>query len=175
MRINITAKNFDLTQAIKDVINEKVGRLDKYFAKEVDTKVILETNKYGKKIEVLISTQSKLLKAECINEDLYVAIDMVVDKFKTQIERFSDKLNKFDFDSIRQVELDSDYDEDIKKVGKIVKRKQFDLKPMMEEEAILQMELLNHTTFMFFNAETDSVCLLYKRKDGNYGIIESEY
>ena len=174
MRINITAKNFDLTQAIKDIIIDKVGRLEKCFSKEVEAKVVLESNRYGKKIEVLLSTQGKFLKSECIEEDLYVAIDLVMDKLKTQIERFSDKLNKFDFDSIRQVNDRYDY-KDEKKVGKIVKRKQFDLKPMMEEEAILQMELLNHNTFMFFNAEIEAVCLLYKRKDGNYGIIESEY
>ena len=164
----------DNTKAIKDYIELKLDRLNKYFSNDDITATIV-TKKEGRKqkIEVTIPTPSFTLRNESYDEDLYAAIDNVIDKLERQIRKNKDKINKKnnktligDFETTLEDEF---YEEE-----KIVKRKKLELKPIDEEEAIIEMEMLGHTFFVFKDVETDKICILYKRKSGNYGIIETK-
>lgn len=170
--IIMTARNFRLTEGLKQHIFKRLGKLGKYVNENEEIEVVMETKNYGSKIEVTFNHNDKTLRASSVNEDLYVATDLVVDKINEQIRRNSDKATSFKKESIKF----ADYPSKLKKKNEepiIVKRKFVDSKPMFEEEAIEQMELLDHRSFIFFNASTDSVCMLYKRHDGDYGIIET--
>ena len=164
----------DNTESIKDYIESKIERLTKYLNDDSLTATVV-TKKEGRnqKIEVTIPTDSFTLRNEAVNEDLYAAIDNVVDKLERQIRKNKDKINKKnnkkiipDFD----VMLEDEFEEE----EKIVKRKNIELKPIDEEEAIIEMEMLGHSFFVYKDVETDSICVLYKRKNGNYGIIETK-
>lgn len=174
--IKITARNYKLTNGIKETVNEKLSKFEKFLTSDGRIEVVLESNKYGQEIEVFFMIEETVLKAECTDEDLYVAIDLVVDKLDTQVRRHNDKNNGVTNESIRYADFSSPVDNDDKEglEPKIVKRKYITSKPMFEEEAISQMEVLNHKSFLFFNASTETFCMLYKRHDGNYGIIETE-
>ena len=172
MVLTITAKKFKLTQPIKEYIQVKLCKIDNYI-KNPEVRVVLETRKNENKIEVTILDKDSLIKSESIHEDMYSAVDMVMDKLKNQLERYIEKRNEYKKESIRKKGIENMAAKVKNQEGVIVKRKVFDLKPMHEQEAILQMNLLNHPTFMFFDAEIEKICLLYKRKDGNYGIIET--
>lgn len=176
--VNITTRNFKLTEGIE---NHVYTRMEK-FAKFIDIKnkinITLESNKYGNKAEVFLMLDGKPLRASVVNEDLYVAVDLLVDKMNKAIEKKLGKNNLINKnDSIKNMEYFNknkiqSQDEDV--IPKIVKRKNVSTKPMFEEEAIEQMELLDHRSFMFFNASTDKISMMYKRLDGNYGILETE-
>ncbi|MBQ3475746.1 MAG: ribosome-associated translation inhibitor RaiA [Bacilli bacterium] len=164
----------DNTAAIKDYIENKIEKITKYLDSD-DLEATVVTRKEGRnqKIEVTIPTDSFTLRNESTNEDLYAAIDNVVDKLERQIRKNKDKINKknnkriiSDFEMMLEDEF---FDEE-----KIVKRKQIELKPIDEEEAIIEMEMLGHSFFVFKDVETDKICVLYKRKNGNYGIIETK-
>ena len=164
----------DNTESIKDYIESKIERLTKYLNDDSLTATVV-TKKEGRnqKIEVTIPTDSFTLRNEAVNEDLYAAIDNVVDKLERQIRKNKDKINKKnnkriidDFDIILEDEF---YESE-----KVVKRKKLELKPMDEEEAIIEMEMLGHDFFVFRDSDTDKICVLYKRKNGNYGIIETK-
>ena len=173
MKISIRGDKVTVTKSIKDYINEKLGRLDKYFEKpkDIECKVLIKVKNQDQSIEVTVPTSKFTLRAEERHQDLYAAIDLVVDKLEGQIRKNKDRLEKkyrdlpkfemnFDYEALE----DDDYD-------KIVKRKNIDMKPMDEEEALLQIELLNHDFFVFKNLDEDCVSVLYKRKDGSFGII----
>ena len=164
----------DNTESIKDYIESKIERLTKYLNDDSLTATVV-TKKEGRnqKIEFTIPTDSFTLRNEAVNEDLYAAIDNVVDKLERQIRKNKDKINKKnnkkiipDFD----VMLEDEFEEE----EKIVKRKNIELKPIDEEEAIIEMEMLGHSFLVYKDVETDSICVLYKRKNGNYGIIETK-
>lgn len=170
MKCNIRGNN---TNSIKEYINKKLSKLDKYFDEEYSATIL--TKKEGKlqKIEITIPTKAFTLRNESVNDDLYAAIDNVIDKLERQIRKNKDKINKKnnkkiieDFDLILEDEFFDD--------EKIVKRKQLELKPIDEEEAIIEMEMLGHNFFVFKDAYSNKICVLYKRKNGNYGIIETE-
>ena len=177
MKLNIRGDKLIVTDAIKDYIDEKLEKIDKYFDNnDFEAKVIVRVANNKQIIEVTIPTNKYTLRAEESNEDLYAAIDLVVDKLERQIRKNKTKLNDrykkenymdFNFDFIEEFE-DKNEEEDL-----IVKRKSIDVKPMDEEEAILQMELLNHDFFMFKNIDEDCISVLYRRKDGKFGIINS--
>ena len=177
MKLNIRGDKLIVTDAIKDYIDEKLEKIDKYFDNnDFEAKVIVRVANNKQIIEVTIPTNKYTLRAEESNEDLYAAIDLVVDKLERQIRKNKTKLNDrykkenymdFNFDFIEEFE-DKNEEEDL-----IVKRKNIDVKPMDEEEAILQMELLNHDFFMFKNIDEDCISVLYRRKDGKFGIINS--
>ena len=164
----------DNTASIKDYIESKLDKLSKYLDTE-SLRATIVTKKEGRnqKIEVTIPTDTFTLRNEAINEDLYAAIDNVVDKLERQIRKNKDKINKKnnkkvipDFDLMLEDEFeDEEY---------IVKRKSIDLKPIDEEEAIIEMEMLGHSFFVYKDVDTDEVCVIYKRKNGNYGIIETK-
>ena len=175
MKINIHGDKVKVTSSIQNYIEEKLAKLDKYFesASELTANVKIKVRNEEQIIEVTVPTKDFTLRREETNQDLYSAIDLVVDKLERQIRknktRFERKYKKnpddstivFDFE-IAKEELDQ---------SKIVKRKNIETKPMTEEEAILQATLLNHDFFAFKNNNENCVSVLYLRKDGNYGII----
>lgn len=176
MNVQITARNFNLTQGIKEAIHNKLMKLEKFLNPAHKIYVTSEITKYGHKIDVSLLQNGVFVKAEDIDEDLYTAIDFVFDKLIKKLKKLKKlahkRLSKSQ-DSLRYC-METLHEEGAQAMkGVIVKRKKFEMKPMLEEEAILQMELLGHKTFMFYNAEKETMCLLYKRNDGNYGMIES--
>ena len=178
MKLNIRGDKLVVTDSIKAYIEEKVNKLDKYFDNDdIEAKIVVKVANNREIIEVTIPTNKYTLRAEERNEDLYAAIDLVIDKLERQIRKNKTKLNDrykkesfmdFNFDFIEEFESDKEEDE------LIVKRKTIDIKPMDEEEAILQMELLNHDFFVFKNIDEECTSVLYKRKDGKFGIINSK-
>ena len=179
MEIFIRGDNIEVTKAIQDYAKEKLGRINKYIgdSESIRATVVVNVKGHNQKVEVTIPLKTVILRAEETRDDLYAAIDVVVDKLERQIrknktkiqsKKMKDKFSKdFMIDAIENLE-------DEKDEGKIVKRKAVEVKPMSEEEAILQMELLEHQFYIFKDAETNKVAVVYKRKEGNYGIIESE-
>lgn len=177
MKFNIRGKNVDVTPAIKGYIEEKIGRLDKYLESPSDVSASIVVKVRGKEqiIEVTIPVNKIILRGEESHDDLYAAIDLVSDKIERQIRKNKTKLKKrkeknnfIDFNYEFEVNKDEEKDE------KIVKRKAIEMKPMNEEEALLQMDLLGHEFFVFKNTDSECVSILYKRKDGNYGIIDTK-
>ena len=175
MELNIRGDKIAVTKSIKDYITEKMERLNKYFesAKNIKASVIIRVKNNEQIIEVTVPTSKFTLRAEEKHADLYAAIDLVMDKLERQIRKNKTKLND-KYKNIIQFDLFDlsvlDDDEEVEE-SKIVKRKNIDTKPMDEEEAILQMELLNHDFFVFKNVDEECVSVMYKRRDGNYGII----
>ena len=178
MKFNIRGKNVDVTPAIKSYIEEKIGRLDKYLESPSDVSASIVVKVRGKEqiIEVTIPVNKIILRGEESHDDLYAAIDLVSDKIERQIRKNKTKLKKrkeknnfIDFNYEFEVNKDEEKDE------KIVKRKAIEMKPMNEEEALLQMDLLGHEFFVFKNTDSECVSVLYKRKDGNYGLLEPDY
>lgn len=176
MKTIIRGKNIELTEGIETKINKKLANLDKYFimSDDVEAKVLIRVYPIGQKIEVTIPTEYVLLRAEVVDEDLYNAIDLVVDKLEGQIRKYKTRLsrkskdNKLAFNTATLAEAE-DSEEDV-----IVKTKTITPKPMDLEEAIMQMELIGHSFFVYKDIETDLISVVYKRHDGAYGLIETE-
>lgn len=172
MKLKLVGKNLELTQGIKDQAEAKFAKLDKYFDEEVEARVVFSTQKLTQTVEVTVYLQGTILRAEESTDDLYTSMDKAVDGLARQIRKYKTKLKNRNQDNSATIRFENVEEEKEEEVGKIVRRKRFDLRPMHEEEAILQMELLNHNFFVFLNAATDNVEVLYKRKDKNYGIIQ---
>lgn len=176
MKYNIRGEKVEVTSAIKSYIEDKIGKLDKYFenSETINANVVIKIRGNKQKIEITIPTTHYTLRSEESHDDLYAAIDFTVDKLERQIRKNKTKINsKHKKDLIQNFEMDLEdsFEEDDN--SKILKRKVVDMKPMDEEEAILQMNMLGHAFFVFKNINTESICVLYLRKDGNYGIIET--
>jgi len=177
MRYTITGRNIEITDGLKKAVEEKLQKLEKYFTAETEARITLSVQKEAHKIEVTIPTKQGLIRAEEVSQDMYVSIDKVQDIIEKQIKKFKNKLidkkqavmSFTDFFINDEAAYGDDEDE-----IKIVKTKRFSIKPMDPEEACLQMELLGHDFYVFRNAISDEVCVVYKRKDGKYGIIEPE-
>lgn len=172
MKLKLVGKNLELTQGIKEQAEAKFAKLDKYFDEEVEARVVFSTQKLTQTVEVTVYLQGTILRAEESTDDLYTSMDKAVDALARQIRKHKTKLKNRNQDNSATIRFENVEEEKEEEVGKIVRRKRFDLRPMHEEEAILQMELLNHNFFVFLNAATDNVEVLYKRKDKNYGIIQ---
>ncbi len=178
MKYNIRGDKMVVTDAIKDYTISKLDRLNKYF-NEDDIVANVLTKVRGDKqiIEVTIPTDKFILRSEESNNDLYAAIDLVTDKLERQIRKNKTKLKKQNKVNNKYEYFNFDYEvleEDEEEEKGIVKRKKIDTKPMDEEEAILEMELLGHSFFVYKDMHTNSVKVLYKRNDGNYGVIDTE-
>ncbi len=176
MKYNIRGDKVTVTQSMKSYITEKLSKMDKYFEnpEEITANVLVKIKGLEQIIEVTALTKRFTLRAEESNEDFYAAVDLVINKLERQIRKNKDRLNK-KYKNIESVDFNLDYqdnepDEEVND-SKIVKRKNISMKPMDEEEAMLQIELLNHDFFVFKNIDEECVSVLYKRKDGNYGII----
>lgn len=173
MIYNIRGDKILVTDAIKDYITEKLGRLDKYFKNDkLNVNVLIKVKGFNQTIEVTIPTPNFTIRNEESAEDLYAAIDLVTDKIERQIRKNKTKLQS---KKIKERDITIDYVEDIDdEDNKVVKRKTIEVKPMSEEEAIIQMELLGHSFYLFKDATSSKPTLVYKREDGNYGVIETE-
>ena len=176
MKITLRGKNIEITEAIEEKVSEKLSKLDKYFivSENVEAKVLVRTYPYGQKIEVTIPTEYVLLRAEVVDQDLYNAIDLVIDKLEGQIRKYKTRLNRKSKDNKLEFNLASiepleDEEEDV-----LVKTKTITPKPMDMEEAIMQMELIGHSFFVYRDTETDAISIVYRRNDGDYGLIETE-
>ncbi|MBQ8219058.1 MAG: ribosome-associated translation inhibitor RaiA [Bacilli bacterium] len=178
MKYNIRGDKLVVTEAINSYVESKLDRLNKYLKEEdILANVLLRVRGNDQIIEVTIPTDKFILRSEEQNKDLYAAIDLVTDKLERQIRKNKTRLNKQNYDN-KYKEFNFDYtlepDEESTEEELIVKRKKLEMKPMDEEEAILQMNLLGHEFFVYKDMHTNDVCVLYKRKDGNYGLIETK-
>ena len=174
MKYNIRGDKMLITDAIKDYTETKVGKLEKYFKDDdITANVLAKVRGNSQIVEVTIPTSKFILRSEEESEDLYAAIDLVSDKLERQIrknkEKINAKINKTYIQDFSQ-DLEDEFEQD----EKVVRRKTVDLKPIDEEEAIIQMNMLGHSFFVYKNVEDGNICVIYKRKDGNYGLIETE-
>ena len=175
MKVTVIAKNIELTSALKEIVEKKIRKLEKYFEGEINAKVTLSVQKNRHTIEVTIPFNGVILRGEESTDDMYKSIDLVEDKLERQIRKQKTRLSRRNGGSVRFAEVkDSDINiaEDD---GALVKVKKFGVKPMNSEEAILQMDLLGHNFFVYQDAESSKVNVVYKRKDGNYGLLEPEF
>ena len=179
MKIIISGKKLELTDGIKTAIEDKLGKLERYLNPDTEVKVTVSAKKATQKIEVtIIPISGPIIRAEDSEENLYAAIDVVYDKLKKQIRRYKNKLqdkHQSKDESIR-FQMDEGIEEyDDESLDIVIERhKKFDMKPMSAEEAILQMELIEHGFYMFRNIDTDEISVVYKRDNGGYGMIEHE-
>jgi putative sigma-54 modulation protein len=175
MRLTVTGKNITLTDALKEIIEKKLSKLDKYFVPEVDTRVTLSVQKNRQIIEVTIPFNGMIVRGEEATDDMYSSIENVVEKIEKQILKNKTKFERrLHEGSLRLKDLPA-FELGEEEENKIVKTKRFAIKPMDTEEAVLQMDLLGHNFFVFKNADSNEVNVVYKRKDGNYGLIEPEF
>ncbi|MGG7176905.1 ribosome hibernation-promoting factor, HPF/YfiA family [Clostridium paraputrificum] len=177
MKVTVVAKNIELTHALKDMVEKKISKLDRYFEPAVGARATLSVQKNRQIIEVTIPFNGVILRGEESTEDMYKSIDLVLDKLERQIRKQRTKLSRRNTSgSLRYPDFNSlDFKDDDEDDSRVVKTKSFNVKPMSSEEAILQMELLGHNFFVYQDAKTSKVNVMYKRKDGNYGLIEPEY
>ena len=175
MRYTITGRNVNVTPGIRKAVEEKIGKLDRYFNPDTEVIVTLSVQKDRQKIEVTIPVKGNIIRAEESSSDMYVSIDLVEEVIERQLKKYKNKI----IDKKQSAQAFSDYfineetedDEEIQ----IVKTKRFGIKPMDPEQACVQMELLNHNFYVFLNAETEEVNVVYKRKGHSYGLIEPEF
>ncbi len=176
MEIIIHGDKLKITDAMNDYIKEKLGKLNKYLenSEQVRANVIVKVKNHEQRVEITIPLKTFILRSEETQSDFYAAVDKTIDKLERQIRKNKTRItkqvkNSFDF-VLPELEAEPEEEND----KKILKRKKVEVKPMNEEEAILQMELLGHQFYMYKDSETDKPAVVYKRNDGNYGIIESE-
>ncbi len=177
MKFNIIGRRYDLTDKIKDYVEKKLGKLDKFFKDESEARVVIGTIKDNDYIEATIYAGGMMYRAEASDKEILAAIDKIVDVIERQIRKNKTRLEKkikrdAAFDNILISGAEYTGGEETKEF-EIVKTKRFTVKPMSSEEAILQMNLLGHNFFVFKNHETDEMNIVYKRRDGKYAIIES--
>ena len=173
MKYNIRGNKIDVTKAIEDYIKSKLSKVEKYFDDDIEAKAIISAKGKEQKVEVTIWSGKYNIRAEEANQDLYSAIDLVVDKLERQLKKYKSKFLNKRAQTV-DYEPDMEIEEYFEEEGQsIVRRKVVFLKPIDEEEAITQMELLGHTFFVFKNVDTDKINVVYKRKDGDYGVIEA--
>ena len=173
MRFIITGRNIDITEGLKSAVEEKLGKLDRFFAPETEVNVTLSVEKERQKIEVTIPVKGNIIRSEQVSSDMYVSIDLVEEVIERQLKKYKNKIvdKQQNAAAFAQEYVEKDYDDD---EVKIIRTKRFGIKPMDPEEACVQMELLGHNFFVFCNAETDQVNVVYKRKGNTYGLIEPE-
>jgi len=174
MKFIITGRNIDVTPGLKSAVEDKIGKLEKYFTPETEVHVTLSVEKDRQKIEVTIPVKGTVIRSEQISSDMYVSIDLVEEIIERQLKKYKNKLIERQQGShyLKPEFIEKDYAEDDE--VKIVRTKKFDIKPMYAEDACIQMELTGHNFFVFCNAETDQVNVVYKRKGSTYGLIEPE-
>ena len=176
MKFIIIGKNLDVTAGLKEAVESKLGKLERYFTPDTEIHVTLSVQKERQKIEVTIPVKGGIIRSEQQSNDMYVSIDLVEEVIERQLRKYKNKLvakhqEGSNFTSSFYDTEDTADDGDIK----IVRSKKFGIKPMYPEDACVQMELLGHDFFVFCNAETDEVNVVYKRKNGSYGLIEPEF
>ena len=173
MNVTITGKNMEVTDYLRELALKKIEKLDKYFPQDTDVQVVMSVEKSRHIIEVTIPYRGGVIRGEEVTSDMYASIDNVVAKLDRQIQKHKTRLSKtLRYDEAAEV---PDYQDESYSGGpEIVRVKRFSMKPMSVEEAMLQMDLLGHSFFVFTNGETGDINVLYARKDGNYGLIEPD-
>ncbi len=175
MRYTITGRNINITPALREAVEEKIGKLDRYFNPNTEVIVTLSVQKDKQNIEVTIPVKGSIIRAEESSNDMYVSIDLVEEVIERQLKKYKNKL----IDKKQSALAFSDFfmNEEVEPEDeiRIVKTKRFGIKPMDPEEACVQMELLGHSFFVFRNSETDEVSVVYKRKGNTYGLIEPDF
>ena len=176
MKVIITSKNMNASDHLKQTIESKLDRLGKYFSNDIVANVTLTMEKGRQKIEATINAKGTIFRAEETTNDIYNGVDRIVEKLSSQMSRFKTKLQRKHKDSkeLKFADLPDVADEEVEEM-RVVRTKRFDLMPMSVDEAIMQMELLEHTFFVFLNPESETVNVVYKRKDNNYGLLETRY
>lgn len=177
MRVSTIAKNTTVTPALKEMIEKKLSKVKRYFDPEVEAKATLSVQRNKQKVEITIPFNGIILRAEEATEDMYKSIDLVVAKLERQIRKQRTKLSRRNNESLRFPQLDEVAlsDEIKENDGEVVKVKKFRVKPMSADEAILQMELVGHNFFVYQDSDENKICVIYKRKDGDYGLLEPDY
>ena len=178
MKINVRGKNIEVTPALIEYAEKRLSKLDKHFDDKTDVQVVLSVTREDHIVEVTVNVNGLILRAEESTGDMYASIDMVVEKLERQIKKYKTRMNR----SLRQRGLRMmsekhaalEAEERAGEEPRIVRTKRFTLKPMTVEEAILQMDLLGHNFFVFSSAESEAVNVIYRRRDGHYGLIEPE-
>ena len=177
MRYIISGRNIEVTEGLRSAVEEKLGKLERYFVDSTEVHVTLSVEKDRQKIEVTIPMKGNIIRAEEVSSDMYVSIDLVEVIIERQLRKYKNKLiqrkqsgNHFNPDFLVEEPAEAEEEEQIK----IIRTKKFAIKPMDVEEACVQMELLGHNFFVFRNADTDEVNVVYKRKEHTYGLIEPE-
>ena len=174
MRCTMSGENLEVTDGLRKAVTEKLGKLEKYFTPDTEIIVTMGVEKERQKIEVTIPVKGNIIRSEQVSNDMYVSIDLVEEVIERQLKKYKKKIidRKQEGGNFNQEFIDKDFDTDDS--IEIIRRKTFGIKPMYPEDACVQMELLGHSFFVFRNAETDEVNVVYKRKGNTYGLIEPE-
>ena len=175
MRYTISGKNINITPGLKDAVESKLGKLERYFSPDTEVQVTLSVEKGRQKIEVTIPVKGSIIRAEQDSSDMYVSVDLVEEIIERQIKKYKTKIVDKKQNTLAFNEAFLQEESEPEEVVNIVKTKRFAMKPMDAEEACVQMELLGHNFFMFLNADTNEVNVVYKRKGNSYGLIEPEF
>ena len=176
MKFIISGKNINVTSGLSSSIEQKLGKLERYFTPDTEIIVTLSVEKERQKIEVTIPVKGTIIRSEQVSDDMYVSIDLVEEVIERQLRKYKNKLiARHQEGGNFQPEFTESEDGVNDGEIRIIRTKKFGIKPMFPEDACVQMELLGHNFFVFCNAETDEVNVVYKRKDGTYGLIEPEF
>ena len=175
MKFNIVGKNIEVTPGLRAAVEDKIGKLEKFFTEDTEVHVTLSVEKDRQKIEVTIPVKGNIIRSEQVSSDMYVSIDLVEEVIERQLKKYKKKLisKQQNAASFRKefIEKETDVDDEIR----IIRTKKFDMKPMYPEDACVQMELLGHNFFVFCNAESEKVNVVYKRNGNTYGLMEPEF
>lgn len=177
MKIIVTGKNITISDKIQTAIDKRFEKLGKYFADDIKANVVIHPERDKVKMEATIVTKGTIFRAEDVSQDIFDSIDIVADKLSSQMTKYKGKLQKRNKsgESVRFEMIPEIPEADQVEEPKLVKTKKFQLVPMTVDEAVMQMELLQHNFFVFLDLETDSVSVVYKRNDDNYGLLETTY
>ena len=178
MRFIITGRNIVVTDSLRTAVEEKLGKLDRFFASETEVHVTLSVQKERQKIEVTIPVKGHIITSKQESDDMYVSIDLVEEVIERQLKKYKNKIidKKQNQAAFAKEFVEEEPEDDVEQTGdiEIIRTKHFGIKPMYPEDACIQMELLGHSFYVFLNAETDEVNVVYKRKGNTYGLIEPE-
>ena len=174
MKFTISGKNIDVTEGLKSAVRDKLGKLERYFTPDTEVIVTMSVEKERQKIEVTIPVKGNIIRSEQVSNDMYVSIDLVEEVIERQLRKYKEKIvaKQQDGGNFKKEFLEKE-SEPLDEV-RIIRTKRFDMKPMYPEDACVQMELLGHSFYMFCNAETEQLNVVYKRKGGTYGLIEPD-
>ena len=177
MKFIIIGKNIDVTPGLREAVESKLGKLERYFTPNTEIHVTLSVQKGHQKIEVTIPVKGGLVRSEQESSDMYVSIDLVEEVIERQLRKYKNKLVAREQEGGNFKQEFFEEDDKIEDAGyiKIVRTKKYGFKPMYPEDACVQMELLGHDFYVFCNAESDEVNVVYRRKNGTFGLIEPEF
>ena len=177
MKFIISGRNIDITDGLRSAVEDKLGKLEKFFTDDTEIHVTLSVEKERQKIEVTIPVKGNIIRSEQVSNDMYVSIDLVEEIIERQLRKYRKKIidKKQNAGTFQQAFIEKDFEDENTNEIKIIRTKKFGFKPMYPEDACVQMELLGHNFFVFLNAETEEVNVVYKRKGNTYGLIEPEY